>query len=408
MKKNICIVFGLTNYRKKFLSKLNKEHRDVNNIYITADDIFSAIDIVKNRAENIIKDSSRIYDFIVKNNSTHYIINRDQHQKCINEFYRSISTNTGTDINFLKQNITTESAEYLLSEFSRFLFNNSERLSISSTLTKRENYQNIRNNNKLNNLNESRKINKYKDYKAGFLAKNVGFNINNFNGHLQNRSIGAHYEGDEKLSDELFCPKRPSKEFTDHSFYRNYNIGQKEYTKKAFSAFLDSDKAGFSYMKILEDEIYDKNMKNNSNISPSEYEFILQGRLIRKSFERAFIRKLSKLSIDWLENEADKTNSPIKEIIIYMEDVPPLRNNVPILSNSKDKKICTYNIDPNNFHHKWRNSDYKDIENYSSHSLITHSEVRHALKIMETKRNHHIKLIYADKFASAKSIFDNL
>ncbi|MDC9582209.1 hypothetical protein PSI15_11650 [Xenorhabdus sp. PR6a] len=262
-----------------------------------------------------------------------------------------------------------------------FLKGNYSELSISTTLNRRK-----------GNVTKKGDYKEYKNYQAGFLAKNNLKRPNPFSANTKKDVVNPILEYDN-------YPNRSSGRFISNSSYGHYNIGNREYTSGIFNAFHQSDKEGFKHLLNFKDDIDKRGNRyypEKDKITEKDREMFAHGDVITNCFAKSFIRKLCKLSIDWAELEASKTDSPIKKMIFYVEEHPPL--NIA--------KVDNMNV--HNFHHKWRHSDFKDIGSNNRNFPITYSELKYATELTKRKTDHHIEFVSCDKFAYAKTVIDNL
>ncbi|MBI6550111.1 hypothetical protein [Xenorhabdus lircayensis] len=414
MNKNIIIVYGHSNYLKTYLMKMNNS--SISDIYITMDDLFCSLKILIGGGGNHIE---KINDFLQNNSQTDFLLKKN-HNSHISYFYELTQRGfTGSQrksqkeleyfLKKIKLNISRVKVEYLLNSFSVFLRENTNQLSVSATLNRRR-----ENESKTGNHKE------YKNYKAGFLAKNALNNADRNNNIFKEKMNNQYNIGPEtidifkenKIRDKFNSSdysNRSGNSFIKHSFYGNYKIENREYTSNAFNSFLESDKKGF---ENLVDFINDADERGNRyytrKVTEEDKEMFAHSDLIANCFAKSFIRKLSKASIDWAEQEAENANSPIKKIIFYIQGYSPFTyedTNNEKTNNSGNKKID--NMNTKNFHHKWRNSNYVNIGSNERNFPITYSELKYAIELMERKKNHHIELVPVDIFAKAQHIFDD-
>ncbi|PHM61534.1 hypothetical protein [Xenorhabdus ishibashii] len=404
MNKNIIIVYGFSEHRKKYLIGMNNS--STHDIYITMDDLLFSLYILIPGGGNHI---SSINDFLQSDGKTRFLLEKNSNY-LVDYFYSSvrdkclISTQNPLDaknlehyLNKVKFKINKPTVEYLLRSLSVFFKSRLPQLSISATLNRRK-----------ENITKTGNYKEYKNYQAGFLAKNAlnskerNLNIlkekmnNQSNINSDNIDIATWNTNRSAFSSKNY-PERSSREFIRGSFYGNYNIGNKAYTSQAFNAFIESDKKGFENILAMQNDIDERdNRYYRGEVTEQDREMFAHGDLMANCFSMAFIRKLSKQSIDWAEQEASKENSPIKKIIFYVEEHPTLDS----------KKIN--NINTKNLHHKWRNSNFTDIGSNSRNFPITYSELKYAIALMENKKDHHIELMTVDKFTDAKKVIDNL
>ncbi|BET97479.1 hypothetical protein [Xenorhabdus taiwanensis] len=400
MNKNIIIVYGFSEYRKKYLIDMNNS--STHDIYITMDDLLFSLYILIPGGGNHINSINR---FFHNDGKTRFLSEKDP-SYLINHFYESIRGNClfstqnpvgAKNLEHYLDKINSSTVEYLLRSLSIFFKSRLPQLSISATLNRRK-----------ENITKTGDYKEYKNYQAGFLAKNALNNKKRNQNILKekmNNQLNITSDNIDILSRntirEAFnsknYPDRSSREFVTGSFYGNCNIGNKAYTSQAFNAFIESDKKGFENILAMKNDIDERdNRYYTGEVTEQDREMFAHGDLMANCFSLAFIRKLSKQSLDWAEQEASKKHSPVKKIIFYAEEHPTLDS----------RKVN--NINAKNFHHKWRNSDFTDIGSNSRNFPITYSELNHAIALMESKKDHHIELVTIDKFTDAKKVIDNL
>ncbi|MBD2784344.1 hypothetical protein ID858_01510 [Xenorhabdus sp. DI] len=368
MNKNIIIVYGFSEYRRNYLYHI--QNANPNDIYITMDNILFSSGILARGENNIMQ----FKQFFENNGQSEYLVNTKK-DTYVNYFYESVKNNNFFDPKLcenMTKKIDTNTINYLfrsLSYFLRydFLKGNYSELSISTTLNRRK-----------GNVTKKGDYKEYKNYQAGFLAKNNLKRPNPFSANTKKDVVNPILGHDN-------YPNRSSGRFISNSSYGHYNIGNRKYTSDIFDAFLKSDKEGFQKASDFQSE------------QCQNTETRMHKNLIANCFSKAFIRKLCKLSIEWAELEASKAGSPIKKIIFYVEEHPLL--NIAKVDN----------INVRNLHHKWRHSDFKDIGSNNRNFPITYSELKYATELTKRKTDHHIEFVQVEnRFADAKKIIDNL
>ncbi|MDC9594841.1 hypothetical protein [Xenorhabdus sp. IM139775] len=401
MSKNIIIVYGFSEYRKNYLSYI--KDANPNDIYITMDNILFSSGILARGGGNHIMKFERFFE---KNGQSEYLVNTKK-DTYVNYFYESVKNNNFFDPKLsedVTKKIDTNTINYLfrsLSYFLRydFLRGNFSELSISATLNRRK-----------ENVTKKGDYKEYKNYQAGFLAKNMLNDAKRNQEILKEKRFSVPNTHQSNVTNPLNnkirntfgandYPNRSSDEFISNSFYGHYNIGNREYTSGIFNAFHQSDKEGFKHLLNFKDDIDERGNRyypEKDKITEQDKEMFAHGDVITNCFAKSFIRKLCKLSIEWAELEASKADSPIKKMIFYVEERSPLH----------PEKADNMNVD--NFHHKWRHSDFKDIGSNNRNFPITYSELKYATELMKRKTDHHIELVSFDKFAYAKTVIDNL
>ncbi|PHM73485.1 hypothetical protein [Xenorhabdus kozodoii] len=365
MNKNIMFVLGLDSVRVGYLErKYNQKRRGDGDVYLTIDILNSSLGWYSS-TNNLLNSMN---DFIKNKNIIPNISCDIFQSNCQKSFYLSlwliIHGNKSVPENFslspqqekeLMVLVKPETVVYLLKSWGDFLNQNLHRISLHSTFTRR-----------VNNLNKNGSGKFYSDYKAGFLAKNIPF----------------HYVKEKKEQEEKI---RSGKLDANYSFtYPNLinELREKDYTSHAFESYLRSDKEGILNMLNFRKEI--ERIKNLPKVS-RDYEKMLHGELITRTFAKSYWRKISKLAVDWIEGQAKDPNSPIKGLIFYMED-----------DNRSKKYNVKSNIDERNLHHNWRHCDYKDIGSLDYRSAIGHSELRYVRQLMHSDPTHHIELVYVN------------
>ncbi|OTA17424.1 hypothetical protein Xbed_03331 [Xenorhabdus beddingii] len=379
MEKNIIIVYGLLDYRKKYLLDMNETQGT--DIYITMDDLFDSSNII---GVNSCRENLTIITNFLMNNGKSGFLREEDKNPFVNDFYQMVrnrfSEGNEAVSKTIKKKIDIDTVKYLLHSISVFFSvhlnqpKQLNQLSLSATLNRRK-----------ENISKSGNRKEYKDYRAGFLTKNMEYNK------------CRHLYSNEILKNKKY-DKRSGEGFISQSRYGNHDIFNRNYTSDIFDSFVESDKKGFEKIS----KYIDYKNEHYKTATNEDKEMFSHCDLIGKCFSRAFIRKLSKKSIDWAEQEASDIKSPIKKIIFYIED------------NAPPGSLGIYNMNVENFHHRWRNSNPSDIGNLKNLFPITYSELKYAIELMQRKPNHHIELVSvnkskkSNKFSYAQKIFNDL
>ncbi|MDC9595305.1 hypothetical protein [Xenorhabdus anantnagensis] len=360
MEKNIMVVFGYEKLRENYLKELYSQ-RENGDVYITIDILNHIIGVDFSRDDNkdlksmrclIENDGGTEYHFYntSSNHSDTYLIDY------ISRFYQYVSglacgnkmhLMTNEKIMEIKRAIDENSVNCLLRSWSNFLKKEFYQISLHDTFSRRT---------ESSNKNGSGKF--YANYMAGFLAKNIPFMyVNEREKHEKKMKLGKSTDYKTPFNAGLFNSLR-----------------DKDYTANAFGNYLRSDKEGISNILKLKEEA--DQIKLDKDSKQDIYDKKIHGEIISKTFMRSYWRKISKLSVDWVEAEAKNPNSPIKGLLFYME------KNIPF-----NKYNARENINKLKFESNYRHCDYKNIGSLDYHSAITDSEYRYAQK----RRNQNIE-----------------
>ncbi|AOM39742.1 hypothetical protein [Xenorhabdus hominickii] len=360
MKKNIMFVMGLDSPRSDYLDKFYAQSRyGGENIYLTIDILnyslkldFSAEKFL-NRMGEFLK--NKIPDILSE-------VDLSRAQKVFYTYMWLVFNTKGDIIDFsltqqqekeIMDVIPSDVTYYLLKCWGDFLNRNVNKLSLHDTFIRRE-----------NNKNKSSGDKFYDNYKAGFLAKNIPF-------HYINEKI----EQEKKIKSRNMFSDDPC----THENLVN-TLGSKDYTSHAFGSYLKSDEEGILNVLKIRNEI--GKIKDHAYYTES-YEKKYHGELISRTFATSYWRKISKIAVDWIEEQANDPNSPVKGLIFYMKE-----------DNRFNKYNVKSNIDETKFNHNWRHCDYKNIGSIDYRSAIAHAELRHARKLMSSDPNYHIEMVY--------------
>ncbi|CDL87484.1 hypothetical protein [Xenorhabdus cabanillasii] len=363
MKKNIMIVFGLDDKRRDYLKKLyNQNSSKDDNVYITIDLLNHAIGLDFNR-EKVFD----VFNNLIKNGGVSpYLLKQEDKSHSLMVFYCYMSyiskgskrddyTLTQLEMNKFSSMISVNAIYYMLNSWSMFLKRNFYMISHHDTFIRREENRNKYGSGKF-----------YDDYKASFLAKNAGFEY-----------ICQRHEQDENTKKGMVVDNRDRETWN--------RLKNNSLTLGVFKNYIKSDEKGIK--KILNIEKKIQGTKDNTSEDFSHMD------MINTAFLKSYWRKISKLAIDWIEEEAKKEDSPIKGLRFYMEN-----------NNCLEKHDVKSNIDERKFHSNWRHCDYSDIASKDHCSPITYSELRYARKLMNRDPKHHIELDCIED----KSIFNRI
>ncbi|OTA20971.1 hypothetical protein Xbed_00958 [Xenorhabdus beddingii] len=290
--KNIVFVFGMRETRANLLHHLKNDRKKSGH----DDDIYVVIDTF-----NVCLGLTGIGD-ISK------VIERNYSFNIEDDMIERLIKITG-------QNLEKEIAKFLLKSWLDFLNFNKDKLSISRSLQRKKQKNNLKG-----------------DYQARFLSKNFR--------NLRLNPMTGHHED-------------PYGE-TSFNEVANYNG-----TNDVFKTFMEKgDKEGFELLIKIE-----SSMDTYLNMSFN--------RVIIHSFIHAFLRKSCKLALDWINIELNKVNSPVKSLkfITNYLDQERVPNQIKMLENIEPHRFnkaysdigsSYYPITFSEFNHLKSNQDLLD------------------------------------------------
>ncbi|MBD2811239.1 hypothetical protein ID853_10180 [Xenorhabdus sp. Vera] len=324
MPKNIIFLYGMLDENRRYIHESvipGKENVNKDNIYVTLNSLTMALSLEGEIGIRKFFENT----LKVKKRMAEY------HKNIINYNIKRTLNENEYNKNML---ITKSVSEVLLNNWLEFLYQNKERLSISKSLIRKSAKDSIKG-----------------DYKSRFFNKNLSNSPPNI-------KVNGYTEFDD--NSYIYCLKNPDKNRISP-------------IDKAFDTFISQgDKEGFRFLVDLDTTVTIYTNKNENNY-------------IIKSFISAFLRKASKLTLDWLNEEIKNPRSFINGMRFITDYIS--ENNDNYYADTLD------NVHPfNPSHHSYQlGYSKKDELTYLDASNnfypITFSEYRHFNKNDYSKEN---------------------
>ncbi|WP_340610147.1 hypothetical protein [Xenorhabdus bharatensis] len=316
MNKNVILVYGESYARYELYSDLINKKQD-DNVYIFIDDLNEALEISNDKVQ---KSKMKSFNSLMQSHLSDTNITSDM---CA-VLYKYTP----------KLRESPEATKYLLQSWSLFLSKNIDKLSIYRRL-----------NNKLdNNRLESDMI--WKSYVTELLNKNARYNYNNKKKNWHDNSSLYYHElgfSNENMNELVEFMKS------------NKDADSKEYRK--------SDINLLTKLEQIESK------GENESGSPNKFD------LLSQVLTNGKLRKISKLSLEWVKEESEKPDSPISGWIFLMDYLSENKRFPKPGGNSyQPENRNRIDIDIDRFKH-WKKQ--KTFSNGSLYSPITDSEYRH-------------------------------